>query len=308
MLISTKCAVCESVGNSKLVYNSTLDEKTFSAEVFSARRLPDRRHYAWVRCKKCKLLRSDPIEDVNLSELYRTSTFDYSSEIVGLKKTYLRILHNARKGLLRENSILEIGGGNGFFLEALVDKGFNKVLGVEPSISAVDKARLDIQPRIITKMIEPNLIPNQSIDVVCMFHVLDHLEDPMSTIEACVATLKPGGTFLIAVHNERSWSAKLLGKKSPIFDVEHTYLYSRKTGVQLLLNAGLTQIQCRSYANRYSLAYLIQLVPIPIKLKEGILESPLTALLSRIRFTLPLGNIWIAGVKPVQVSNSAGRG
>jgi 2-polyprenyl-3-methyl-5-hydroxy-6-metoxy-1,4-benzoquinol methylase len=295
VLISTKCAVCESVGNSKLVYNSTLDEKTFSAEVFSARRLPDRRHYAWVRCKKCKLLRSDPIEDVNLSELYRTSTFDYSSEIAGLKKTYLRILRNARKGLLRENSILEIGGGNGFFLEALVDKGFNKVLGVEPSISAVDKARLDIQPRIITKMIEPNLIPNQSIDVVCVFHVLDHLEDPLSTIETCVATLKPGGTFLIAVHNERSWSARLLGKNSPIFDVEHTYLYSKKTAIALFQRANLVNLEAKAYWNDYSLAYLLHLIPLPREAKNLILNSALGDLLGKIRVTVPLGNIWISG-------------
>ena len=297
MLISTKCAVCDSVGNSKLVYNSTLDEKTFSAEVFSARRLPDRRHYAWVRCKKCSLLRSDPVEDVNLSELYKTSTFDYSSEVVGLKKSYLRILRNARKGLLRENSILEIGGGNGFFLEALVDKGFNEVLGVEPSISAVGKARLDIQPRIITNMIEPSLIPDQSIDVVCMFHVLDHLKDPMSTIEICVATLKPGGTFLIAVHNERSWSAKLFGKKSPIFDVEHTYLYSKKTAFALFQRANLVNLQAKAYWNYYSLAYLFHLTPLPRKAKNLVLDSSLGVLLGKIRVTVPLGNIWISGQK-----------
>ena len=133
--------------------------------------------------------------------------------------------------------------------------------------------------------------------------MLDHLEFPDITIKECFESLKPGGTFVVAVHNVESMSARILGSRSPIVDVEHTYLYSRKTGVQLFSNAGFTQIQCSSYANRYSLAYLIQLVPIPRILKERVLKSKLSVLLSRIRFTLPLGNIWIAGVKPVRVQD-----
>ena len=77
--ISTKCAICGTPGNADVVYKASLDESTFSVEVFSARRLPDRRHYQWVRCRNCDLLRSDPILNVDLADLYEKSTFDYSS-------------------------------------------------------------------------------------------------------------------------------------------------------------------------------------------------------------------------------------
>ena len=85
--IPTICPICETSNNSEEVYPANIDADTFSTEVFSARRLPDRKHYQWVRCKSCTLLRSDPILEVDLEKLYVESTFDYSSELNGLKKT-----------------------------------------------------------------------------------------------------------------------------------------------------------------------------------------------------------------------------
>ncbi len=300
---NTKCANCSTYSSSKIVYESNITHRDLTKEVFSARRIPDRRRYTWVRCLKCGLMRSDPIANVDYSALYETSTFDYGGEIGGLKGTYLKILKRARRNIRNTDSILEVGGGNGFFLEALVDAGFQDVSGIEPSKQAIQSSRLDIKPKMILGMMGPGKVENHKYDVVTMFHVLDHLEFPDITIKECFESLKPGGTFVVAVHNVESMSARILGSRSPIVDVEHTYLYSRKTGVQLFSNAGFTQIQCSSYANRYSLAYLIQLVPIPRILKERVLKSKLSVLLSRIRFTLPLGNIWIAGVKPVRVQD-----
>lgn len=92
MEIATKCPICESLANAVPVYPSNVDESSFSTEIFSARRLPDRRHYQWVRCNKCTLLRSDPVLDVDLEKLYVESTFDYSTEVDGLKKTYFNLV------------------------------------------------------------------------------------------------------------------------------------------------------------------------------------------------------------------------
>jgi SAM-dependent methyltransferase len=303
----TKCANCGTYDNSTLIYKSNITHKDLTSKVFSARRIPDRRRYSWVRCLNCGLMRSDPIASIDYSTLYETSTFDYGREIKGLKSTYLKILRKARGNMLSTDAILEVGGGNGFFLEALVDAGFQNVSGIEPSKQAIQSSRFDIKPKMILGMMESGKVEKEKFDAVAMFHVLDHLEFPEITIKECLETLKPGGTFVVAVHNAESISARILKSRSPIIDVEHTYLYSRKTGVKLLLNAGLTQIQCHSYSNRYSLAYLIQLLPIPKKLKQRILVSPLSALLALMRFTLPLGNIWMAGVKPVQNLNSEGK-
>jgi len=296
--ISTKCAICNTTGNSDVVHSANLDEQSLSVEVFSARRLPDRRHYRWVKCRRCNLLRSDPILNADLASLYQKSTFDYSVEINGLKLAYIDITKKALSPITPSGSVLEVGGGNGFFLEAAIDSGFSSAHAVEPSIDAVQASRADIKKNTIIDIMRPGLIPDNTHDLVAMFHVMDHLPDPLDTLRVCVSALKPGGTFVVAVHNFNSWSSKLLRRKSPIIDVEHTYLYTDETVRKLFESAGLINIRTGSYRNRYSIAYLIHLFPFPNKIKMRILTSSLGKLLQMIKISVPLGNMWASGQKP----------
>jgi len=296
--VPTRCAICGTSGNSEKIFDQNIDEAAFSTEVFSARRLPDRRSYQWVRCKACGLLRSDPVLEVDLDSLYEKSTFDYNSEVDGLKRAYSSITLRALKPERASGAILEIGGGNGFFLEIAKEIGFTKIAGVEPSVDAVAAAREDIKPFMIVDMLRMDSVPTESFDVVSMFHVMDHLPDPLSTIKICRSALKPGGTFVVAVHNSRSWSAKLMKSHSPIVDVEHTYLYDKKTVKKLFETAGLVDIRVGSYWNLYSLAYLIHLVPIPRVIKLALLKGKLGKILRVVRLSVPLGNMWASGKRP----------
>ena len=298
MELRTICPICESLGNSKTVYSSNVNNETFNSEVFSARRLPDRQHYQWVRCITCDLLRSDPVLEVNLTQLYEESTFDYSTEVNGLKKTYLGLVREALTKSVSPRSIFEVGGGNGFFLEAAKDFGFKKIAGVEPSHAAINAARADVKPYLIASMMSSSVLPKNSFQVGAMFHTLDHLQDPIQTLKDCLGALESGGTFVVAVHNERSWSARLLGERSPIIDVEHTYLYSLKTGIQIFEKAGFLNVRSGSYNNHYSLAYIFHLLPISRRFRKLVLGSWVGQLLAEIKIVLPLGNMWISGKKP----------
>ena len=298
MEIATKCPICESEGNAVPVYPSNVDETSFSTEIFSARRLPDRRHYQWVRCNKCTLLRSDPVLDVDLEKLYVESTFDYSTEVDGLKKTYFNLVKKALGGKNFKKSIFEVGGGNGFFLEAAKDGGFANVAGVEPSTEAINAARADIKPHMIASMMKSGVLTDNSFEVGTMFHTLDHLTDPVSTLKTCADALQKGGVFVVAIHNERSWSARLMGERSPIIDVEHTHLYTRKSGEALFKKIGFIDVRSGAYNNHYSLAYILHLIPISRTFRKRVLESSIGTLLSKIKVIVPLGNMWVAGTKP----------
>lgn len=298
MEIATKCPICETLGNSTPVYPSNVDETSFSTEVFSARRLPDRRHYQWVRCKKCTLLRSDPVLDVDLEKLYVESSFDYSTEVNGLKKTYFNLVRKALGGKKFNKSIFEVGGGNGFFLEAAKDGGFVSVAGVEPSTEAIGAARSDIKPKMIASMMKSGVLTSGSFEVGTMFHTLDHLSDPIGTLKDCRDALEPGGVFIVAIHNERSWSARLMGERSPIIDVEHTHLYTRKSGEALFRKVGFIDVRSGAYNNHYSLAYILHLIPISRAFRMKVLESRMGTLLGKIKVIVPLGNMWVAGTKP----------
>lgn len=298
MELKTICPICQSFGNSNQIYSSNLDSETFNAKVFSARRLPDRQHYQWVRCLTCGLLRSDPVLEVDLTQLYKESSFDYSTEVNGLKKTYLELLKKAMGNNFPPNSIFEVGGGNGFFLEAAKDSGIKKIAGIEPSHAAISASREDIKPFLISSMMSRSVLPDNSFQAGVMFHTLDHLQDPLQTLKDCLGALESGGTFVVAVHNERSWSARLLGERSPIIDVEHTYLFSLDTGIKIFEKAGFKNVRSGSYSNHYSLAYILHLLPISRKFRKFVLRSWVGLLLSRIKIVVPLGNMWIAGVKP----------
>jgi SAM-dependent methyltransferase len=298
MELKTICPICETLDNSKPIFPSNVNIETFNAEVFSARRLPDRQHYQWVRCFSCGLLRSDPVLEVNLTQLYEESTFDYSTEVNGLKKTYLGLVKRAIGRHAPARSIFEVGGGNGFFLEAAKDFGFKVIAGVEPSHAAISAARDDVRPFLIASMMSDSVLPKNTFQVGTMFHTLDHLQDPIQTLINCLDALESGGTFVVAVHNERSWSARLLGERSPIIDVEHTYLYSLSTGIQLFEKAGFKNVRSGAYNNHYSLAYILHLLPISRNFRKFVLGSWVGKLLSKIRIVVPLGNMWIAGNKP----------
>jgi SAM-dependent methyltransferase len=295
--ISTKCAICDTLGNSQVVFPSTVDSNSFTAEVFSARRLPDRRHYQWVSCKKCGLYRSDPVADVDLSELYKLSSFDYSGELHGLKNSYRRIVEKTCPSPQGKH-LVEVGGGNGFFLEEALAMGFEKVTEIEPSHDARDHAPEKIRQFFVTDILRDGVIPSKTADVVVIFHVLDHLSDPKNSLVLMRELLKHGGSICIAVHNVRSISARILKSRSPIFDVEHTYLYSKSTLRELLRSSGFEDIEIHHYKNSYSLAYILHLLPIKRIWKVKILDSKLGEVLRKFRVTVPLGNMWASAKRP----------
>jgi SAM-dependent methyltransferase len=296
MELATKCAICDCFGNSSIVFERNFEPEDLNPEIFSARRIPDRRHYQWVKCNQCHLYRSDPVEDIDLSELYRISNFDYSQELHGLRNSYRKIVERVCPVPFGKH-LVEVGGGNGFFLEEALTMGFEKVTEIEPSEDARIHAPQEIQKFFITDILREGVIPNNSTDVVVIFHTLDHLQEPKKALELIRNFLRPGGSICIAVHNVESISAKLFKSRSPIFDIEHTFLYSKSTLRKLLEISGYSDIQVHHYKNSYSLAYLIHLIPIGRSFKLKILNSNIGKILRRFRVTVPLGNMWAEAKK-----------
>lgn len=293
-LHSTSCAICKTKDNSVELYPSRFSFEAFNSEVFSARRLPDRLHYRLVRCKSCNLVRSDPVVDADtLAQLYAKSTFDYGSELSGLKKTYGYYLRKLEKLESRKEAILEIGCGNGFFLEEALKQGYKNVYGVEPSSEAVSKSKDYIRKGIVCDLMKPGLFADEQFDVICMFQVFDHISDPSALLNDCRKVLKRGGLVLILNHNIEAYSARILGERSPIIDIEHTYLYTTETMFRLAKNCGFEPIKAGSVWNCYTLQYFIRLVPFPASVKRFISDLISRTGIGRLPLRLPIGNCFI---------------
>lgn len=298
-LIPTRCAICGVTDQADELYPANLPPHAFTAAVFSARRVPDRTHHRMVRCRRCSLVRADPVLDPDLSaELYRASTFDYAEELDGLRSTYGAALDRLAALVPARRGILDIGCGNGFMLGLARERGWTDVRGVEPSADAIAQARPDVRELIVPDIMRRGLLPDESFDAVTMFQVLDHMPDPQTLLRDCRTVLRPGGAILALNHNVAAWSARVLGERSPIVDVEHTYLYSPETIRRLFEQAGFEVMSVASVRNTHSLAYLLHLVPMPPRLKASLLPRLRGTRLGQLRTTIPLGNLCLIARRP----------
>ena len=298
-LVSTTCAICSTNNNASVIYRANFDFEAFNPTVFSARRIPDLLHYQIVRCNTCGLVRSDPVVDANvLKSLYQQSSFTYSQDTPNLRRTYGRYLRKTEKYRISKDHLLEIGCGNGFFLEEAQEQGFREVTGVEPSRNAIDQANPAIRSKIICDMLRPGLLPTNTFSAICMFQTFDHVSEPNMLLEECVRLLRPGGVILCLNHNVEAVSSRVLKEKSPIIDIEHTYLYSPKTMRRLFENHGFRVLEAGAAWNIIRLHSLLRLFPMPRGIKQKLLDVASRTPWNKLSFTLPLGNLFIIAQKP----------
>jgi SAM-dependent methyltransferase len=294
----TRCAICHTEGNAQELYPSTFDHQSFRASTFSARRIPDGVHYRMVRCLTCGLIRSDPVADSkSLTELYSQSTFDYDYEVGNIRVTYGHYLARAARFLVQKGALLEIGCGNGFFLEEALAQGYSPVYGIETSHSAIENAAAHIRPFIICDTMRPGIFLPEQFEVICMFQVIDHIPDPVALLDECLRLLKPGGMILSLNHNMEALSSRIMKKRSPIIDIEHTFLYSPRTIGRLFNDRGFDIMHVGSAWNRYSLYYLTRLIPWPDTFKSLIIRAADNKVFRKLPLSVPLGNLYIVGKK-----------
>ncbi|MHB8880752.1 MAG: class I SAM-dependent methyltransferase [Thermodesulfovibrionales bacterium] len=234
------------------------------------------------------MVRSSPVLAENrLNTLYSDSCFIFSEEAPYAAQTYIDLLKNLVGrfgGPSGIDSLLEIGCSTGFFLDKAVQMGISNVQGFEPSRNCYEHAAENIKSLIVNDVFRPELLRDRMFDLVCSFHVIDHLPDPARVLASAAERLHPGGYMLLVSHDVESIGAKILRDFNPIFDVEHIYLFSQKTIARLLENIGLTILDVGSLANTYPLGYWVRMFPglnkvlpllptglrnLPISLKAG---------------------------------------
>ncbi len=297
-MINTDCAICGNNKNSSLLYEENFSLKNIGKKTFSARRLPDKIHYRMVRCNKCGLVYANPRLPLSIIEnLYKKSTYTYEKYENDLIATYSKYLKKYLPNLKEHKRILDIGCGNGFFLNYAKKLGFEETWGVEPGKETVQKADNKLKRYIVTDIFKKGQFKKNYFDLICLFQVFDHIPDPNSFLSECYKILKKGGGILCINHNVQSISAKILKDKSPIIDIEHTYLFNKDTLPKIYKQNGFRVVSVFEVINRYPLKYWFRMFPFPPNVKKKLMQALNYLNIQDTKIWLPPGNIGIFVLK-----------
>lgn len=157
-------------------------------------------------CKACGMVQQNPIPSEK--EVYEYYSNEYRNDY---KKTYVpKIKHIFRAGnlaldrldFLKKNGIingklLDVGAGGGEFTYISEKLGFNSK-GVEPNIGYSEYGKKEYGINILTGQLADI---SEKFQLITMFHVLEHIPNPVSTFEKLWNLIESDGHIFIEVPN-----------------------------------------------------------------------------------------------------------
>jgi len=149
-----------------------------------------------------------------------------------------------------EGRVLDVGCGSGEWLLSMRAWGWD-VQGVDFDEGAVAIARHKGLP-IHLGSLESADFPDNAFDAVTLSHVIEHVADPIHTLEECRRVLKPGGTLLLFTPNAASFGHRLFkrdwrGLEPP----RHLHLFCPRSMARLLRAAGYSHFKIRTFNTAY---------------------------------------------------------
>jgi 2-polyprenyl-3-methyl-5-hydroxy-6-metoxy-1,4-benzoquinol methylase len=204
-----------------------------------------------VSCNGCGLGRIDPLpSDQELADWYATQYRQaYKSAVQPALRHVLRAGRNAQwrwqwlcqntdarwsNADLTSQRSLDIGSSSGEFVYLLQTLGF-QAKGIEPHAGYATYAQSMLGIQVNNNTLQQGLACEDagSLDLISMFHVLEHLAEPVAALRTMGEKLKPGGLLYIEVPN-----ATRLCSPDYMFFRAHTLYFTGPTLRKLLETAG----------------------------------------------------------------------
>ena len=155
--------------------------------------------------------------------------------------------------------ILDIGCGRGVMLADLKKKGWD-CYGTEQSDIVGDPlyAYNGIKIKTISDIKSCEYSKN-FFDCVSLWHVLEHLADPVGTLQEIRRILKPGGILVIEVPNFSSWQSRLGLWRWIYLEVpRHLYHFSMRSLIGLLEKNGFQCLRVSTFSLEFGPFGMIQ--------------------------------------------------
>lgn len=223
-----------------------------------------REEFVYFQCSICECLQIEEVPG-NIEKYYPSNYYSFlSPSSQELKNIFIKILKKLRakyimlnRGIFGKliynyfpdtalkmlslikpninNSILDIGCGNGTLLHTLKEIGFKNLLGADPYIKE------DIQYKNGLKIIKKSVQEiNTKWDIIMLHHSFEHLPNPIEIIQTISELLNDKGTCLIRVPTPSSYAWEHYRENWVQLDApRHFFLHSVKSIELLAEKAGL---------------------------------------------------------------------
>ncbi len=220
--------------------------------VTHARSLYSEDRFRVVQCRACGLVYVNPrAATFEVGYEDSESAVDYfvakESSDLHVRGHYDRVARDIAR-LRPRASVLDIGAGTGTFLEVLERHDLHGT-GVEMSRACVEYGVERRGRRLFQGSIERiTTIPPSSFDVATLIQTLEHVGNPVSTLQAVRRYLKPGGLLYVDVPNyhfllsrfERILRSNLTKHWDP---TAHLYYFTMRTLRSVAEAAGYRQVE-----------------------------------------------------------------
>jgi 2-polyprenyl-3-methyl-5-hydroxy-6-metoxy-1,4-benzoquinol methylase len=198
-----------------------------------------------VECKNCRLIRLEPRPSLRDLSRYYPDEYWYAPETdtaSHLEEAYRRFVlrdhvnfvmravqESGQKGLL-----VDVGCGGGLLLRMLRERGL-PVLGLETSLPAATSAWKRNGVAVVCGDLSKSPIARGTCAAVTMFHVLEHLHDPVSYLRSARDLLVSGGRLVVQVPNASCWQFLMFGEHWNGIDVPRHLVDYRERDLESLL-------------------------------------------------------------------------
>ncbi len=212
------------------------------------------------RCSHCGLGFLDPRPDEEeLKALYRKTYFNsyydqgFKAGTPEMAKRIGQESHRIRffRRFKQKGRILDIGCGMGYFLYACRQCGY-EVQGVDISDDAAAYIREELKIPVTTGPIEAIQLSKESMDVITMWHFLEHAPDPRVYLEKAWQWLKPDGLLVVDVPNYEGTDAGKMWDTWTGWDPPyHLTHFTPHNLMEMLKHKGFQTLRTKDYLSEY---------------------------------------------------------
>lgn len=213
--------------------------------------------FKYLNCSNCGCLQILDIPE-NMNKYYSSNTYyslNASNNISSLKKYFIKKRNNyaifqkdfigkllflkypdnflftlGKLGLNYQSNILDVGCGNGLFLQSLKEIGFKNLLGLDPYIEK------DLIQENLTILKKPliKLDSNNNFDFIFFNHSFEHINEQFETLLATSKLLSKDGYCIVRMPIKNSFIWDLYGTNWVQIDApRHFYIHTLKSFAML---------------------------------------------------------------------------